>query len=50
MFRSGGQSIVRPPVCVFKSSNKFGTHLTSHCSKDERLNRPCPAQEKNPGL
>ncbi|GFX90829.1 uncharacterized protein TNCV_3166601 [Trichonephila clavipes] len=35
------QSEVIPPM--FKSPSKLGTHLTTHCSKDERLSRPCPA-------
>ncbi|GFX18232.1 hypothetical protein TNCV_4305341 [Trichonephila clavipes] len=48
MSRSDGQSEVRPPV--FKSPSKLGTHLSTHCSKDERLSRPCPAREKNPDL
>ncbi|GFW60158.1 uncharacterized protein TNCV_1842411 [Trichonephila clavipes] len=42
--RSGGQSEARPPV--FKSPSKLGTHLSIHCSRDERLNRP----EWNPDL
>ncbi|GFX03415.1 hypothetical protein TNCV_4634271 [Trichonephila clavipes] len=42
MSRSGGQSEVRHPV--FKSPNKLGTHLSTHCSRDERLSRPCPAR------
>ncbi|GFU98778.1 mariner Mos1 transposase [Trichonephila clavipes] len=33
--RSGGQSEARPPV--FKSLSKLGTHLLSHCRKDEGL-------------
>ncbi|GFY05124.1 uncharacterized protein TNCV_3269961 [Trichonephila clavipes] len=33
--RSVGQSEVRPPV--FKSSNKHGTHLWTHCSRDEAI-------------
>ncbi|GFW71596.1 hypothetical protein TNCV_2548101 [Trichonephila clavipes] len=40
MPRSGGQSEARPPV--FKSPSKPGTHLLTHCSRDERLSRPCP--------
>ncbi|GFW18798.1 hypothetical protein TNCV_5132511 [Trichonephila clavipes] len=28
----------------------FGTHLSTHCSRDERLSRPCPAREQNPDL
>ncbi|GFX56379.1 hypothetical protein TNCV_2243111 [Trichonephila clavipes] len=31
---SGGQSEVRPSV------SKMGTHLSTHCRKDERLSRP----------
>ncbi|GFV63262.1 uncharacterized protein TNCV_1732021 [Trichonephila clavipes] len=43
MSRSGGQSEARPPV--FKSPSKLGTHLSTHCSRDERLCRPCLARE-----
>ncbi|GFX36745.1 hypothetical protein TNCV_4826951 [Trichonephila clavipes] len=25
-------------------------HLSTHCSRDERLSQPCPAQELNPDL
>ncbi|GFY35329.1 hypothetical protein TNCV_796811 [Trichonephila clavipes] len=39
MSPSGGQSEARSPV--FESPNKLGTHLSSHCSRDERLSRPC---------
>ncbi|GFU05440.1 uncharacterized protein TNCV_3290881 [Trichonephila clavipes] len=35
MFRSGVQSEARPPV--FKSTSKVGTHLSTHCSRDERV-------------
>ncbi|GFU67818.1 hypothetical protein TNCV_4528871 [Trichonephila clavipes] len=38
-----GQSEARLPV--FKSPSKPGTHLSTHCSTDERLSRHCPAQE-----
>ncbi|GFU37534.1 hypothetical protein TNCV_4274621 [Trichonephila clavipes] len=40
-----GQSEARPPI--FKSPSKlfFGTHLSTHCSRDERLSGPWPAQE-----
>ncbi|GFW37247.1 hypothetical protein TNCV_5021451 [Trichonephila clavipes] len=48
IYRSGGQSEARP--AVFESPCKLGTHLPTHCSRDERLNGPCPAQEKNPGM
>ncbi|GFV48175.1 hypothetical protein TNCV_3554541 [Trichonephila clavipes] len=41
--RSGGQSEARPPA--LKSSSKLGTHLSTHCSRDERLSRPCPPRE-----
>ncbi|GFW93125.1 hypothetical protein TNCV_3888661 [Trichonephila clavipes] len=34
MSRSGGNSEARPPV--FKSPNKLGTHLSTHCSWNER--------------
>ncbi|GFT02886.1 hypothetical protein TNCV_1846881 [Trichonephila clavipes] len=27
------------------SPSKLGTHLSTHCSMDERLSRPCPARE-----
>ncbi|GFX09801.1 hypothetical protein TNCV_654001 [Trichonephila clavipes] len=43
MSRPGGQSEARSPV--FKSPSKLGTHLLAHCSRDERLSRPCPAWE-----
>ncbi|GFW42350.1 uncharacterized protein TNCV_239471 [Trichonephila clavipes] len=43
MSRSGGQSEAKPPV--FKSPSKLGTHLSTYCSRDERLSRPCPARE-----
>ncbi|GFX96101.1 hypothetical protein TNCV_2289911 [Trichonephila clavipes] len=45
MSRSGGQFEARPSV--FKSPSKLGTHLSTHCSRDERLSRPCPAREWN---
>ncbi|GFT75193.1 uncharacterized protein TNCV_2245291 [Trichonephila clavipes] len=41
MSQSGDQSEARPPV--FKSPSKLGTLLATHCSRDERLNLPCPA-------
>ncbi|GFW95855.1 hypothetical protein TNCV_1625151 [Trichonephila clavipes] len=47
MFQSGGQSEVRPPV--FKSESKLGTHLSTHCSRDERPSQHCPAGELNLG-
>ncbi|GFW82853.1 hypothetical protein TNCV_3494231 [Trichonephila clavipes] len=40
---NGGQSEARPPV--FKSPSKLGTRLSTHCSRDESLSRPCPARE-----
>ncbi|GFX78021.1 hypothetical protein TNCV_971751 [Trichonephila clavipes] len=40
MSRSGGLSEARPPV---KSPSKLGTHLSTHCRRDERLIRPCPS-------
>ncbi|GFW94611.1 uncharacterized protein TNCV_4246511 [Trichonephila clavipes] len=43
MSRSGGQSETRSPL--FKSTSKLGTHLSTHCSMDERLSRPCLARE-----
>ncbi|GFX05185.1 uncharacterized protein TNCV_1958411 [Trichonephila clavipes] len=43
MSRSGGQSEARLPV--LKSPSKLGTHLSTHCSKDGRLSRSCPARE-----
>ncbi|GFT83628.1 hypothetical protein TNCV_2825701 [Trichonephila clavipes] len=39
----GGQSEARSPM--FKSPSKLGTHLSTHCSRDERLSRPCPTRE-----
>ncbi|GFV47371.1 hypothetical protein TNCV_4830271 [Trichonephila clavipes] len=41
MSQSGGQSEVGPPVLKFPS--KLGTHLSTHCSRNERLNQPCPS-------
>ncbi|GFW93206.1 uncharacterized protein TNCV_3333661 [Trichonephila clavipes] len=41
--RSVCQSELRPPV--FKSRSKLGTHVSTHCSRDERLSRPCSARE-----
>ncbi|GFT47422.1 hypothetical protein TNCV_3749791 [Trichonephila clavipes] len=35
MSRSVGQSEARPPI--FKFPSKFGTHLSTHFSRDERL-------------
>ncbi|GFV64250.1 uncharacterized protein TNCV_3000151 [Trichonephila clavipes] len=43
MSRSGGLSGARPPVS--KSPSKLGTHLSTHCSRDEKLSRPYPARE-----
>ncbi|GFW61325.1 hypothetical protein TNCV_4136431 [Trichonephila clavipes] len=43
MSRSDGQSEERP--LVFKSSSKLGTHLSTQCSRDERLSQPCSARE-----
>ncbi|GFX51606.1 uncharacterized protein TNCV_5013101 [Trichonephila clavipes] len=40
-------SLKREPN-VFKSPSKLGTHLSTHCSTDERLSRPCPAQKLEP--
>ncbi|GFX11170.1 hypothetical protein TNCV_4424291 [Trichonephila clavipes] len=40
MSRSGGLSEARPSV--FKSSRKLGTHLSTPCSRDQRLSRPYP--------
>ncbi|GFX32515.1 hypothetical protein TNCV_2174331 [Trichonephila clavipes] len=45
MSRSGGQSEAGP--LVFKSPSNFGTHLSIHCSRYERLSRPCSARQKN---
>ncbi|GFU99542.1 hypothetical protein TNCV_4082651 [Trichonephila clavipes] len=44
MSRSGGQSEVSPPVLKFPS--KLGTHLSTHCRRDERLSRPFPTREQ----
>ncbi|GFU13852.1 uncharacterized protein TNCV_940381 [Trichonephila clavipes] len=30
---------------VLKFPSKLGTHLSTHCSRDERLSRPYPARE-----
>ncbi|GFW99598.1 hypothetical protein TNCV_3418311 [Trichonephila clavipes] len=43
MSRSGGQSEARLPV--FKFPSKLDTHLSTHCSRDERLSRPCPISD-----
>ncbi|GFX14774.1 hypothetical protein TNCV_1485171 [Trichonephila clavipes] len=48
MSRLGGQSEAGPSV--FKPTSKFGTHLSTHCSRDERLSRPCAALKKSPDL
>ncbi|GFT15907.1 transposable element Tcb2 transposase [Trichonephila clavipes] len=37
----------RPPV--FKSPRKLGTHLSTHCSRDERRSRLCPCLGIEPG-
>ncbi|GFV79076.1 hypothetical protein TNCV_2612621 [Trichonephila clavipes] len=42
MSRFGGLSEVRPSV--FKTPSKLGTHLSTHCSRDERLSQPWPAR------
>ncbi|GFU50315.1 HTH_Tnp_Tc3_2 domain-containing protein [Trichonephila clavipes] len=39
-------SLQRDPP-VIKSPSKIGTHLSTHCSRDERLSRPFPAQPAN---
>ncbi|PRD34028.1 UNVERIFIED_CONTAM: hypothetical protein NCL1_15856 [Trichonephila clavipes] len=43
MPRSGGQSEARSPV--IKSPRKLGTHLSTHCSRDEWFSRSGPAGE-----
>ncbi|GFY18424.1 hypothetical protein TNCV_2396531 [Trichonephila clavipes] len=53
MSRSGGQFEARLPV--FKSPTTLGVSkhwspFMTHCSRDERLSRPCPTREKNPDL
>ncbi|GFU53797.1 hypothetical protein TNCV_4254171 [Trichonephila clavipes] len=45
MCRTGGQSEARSPV--FKSPIRLGTHLPTHCSRDERLSRRFPARVQN---
>ncbi|GFX82505.1 hypothetical protein TNCV_2166531 [Trichonephila clavipes] len=45
MSRSGGESEANSPM--FKSPSKLNTHLSTHCNRDERLGRPCPAREQN---
>ncbi|GFT99028.1 uncharacterized protein TNCV_3794061 [Trichonephila clavipes] len=37
-------SLKRDLEC-FKSPSKLGAHLSTHCSRDERLCRPCPDRE-----
>ncbi|GFW61388.1 hypothetical protein TNCV_4137051 [Trichonephila clavipes] len=44
MPRLGGQSEARPPV--LKSPSKLDTHLSTHCSRNERLGQSCPAGNK----
>ncbi|GFX03414.1 uncharacterized protein TNCV_4634261 [Trichonephila clavipes] len=34
----------RNPQCLSPQAS-FGTHLSTHCSRDEVLSRPCPAQD-----
>ncbi|GFX35797.1 hypothetical protein TNCV_745901 [Trichonephila clavipes] len=46
MSRSGGQYEVR--LLVFKFPSNIGTPSSTHCIRDERLSRPCPAREYNP--
>ncbi|GFS62231.1 hypothetical protein TNCV_477481 [Trichonephila clavipes] len=44
MSQTCGQSEAR--TAVLKSPKQaFGTHLSTHCSRDERLSRPCPSRE-----
>ncbi|GFV10019.1 hypothetical protein TNCV_4129541 [Trichonephila clavipes] len=40
-------SLKRDPS-VYAPKQAFGTHLSTHCSRDERLSRPCPAREQKP--
>ncbi|GFV90077.1 hypothetical protein TNCV_4377931 [Trichonephila clavipes] len=51
MNRCPGQvvSLKRDLQC-FKPPNKLSTHLSTHCSRDERLGQPCSAREQNPDL
>ncbi|GFS81756.1 uncharacterized protein TNCV_2706941 [Trichonephila clavipes] len=42
MSRSGGQSEARS--AKFKSPRNLGTHLSTHCSRDERLSQSCPVR------
>ncbi|GFV98385.1 hypothetical protein TNCV_623441 [Trichonephila clavipes] len=42
MSRFGGLSEEKPSV--FKTRSKFGTHLSTQCSGDERQSRPCAAR------
>ncbi|GFT60269.1 hypothetical protein TNCV_4970861 [Trichonephila clavipes] len=42
MYRSGGQS-------VFKSPSKLGTNLSTHCSRDEKVELTFPSPEIEPG-
>ncbi|GFU68696.1 hypothetical protein TNCV_309111 [Trichonephila clavipes] len=46
MSQTGDQSAARYPV--FKSPSKLGTRLSTHCRRDERLSRPCPARRRSP--
>ncbi|GFU85631.1 hypothetical protein TNCV_1719221 [Trichonephila clavipes] len=48
MSLSGDQSEGRLPV--LKSPSKLGTHLSSHCSSDERLSRSCQPKNKDKSL
>ncbi|GFW73798.1 hypothetical protein TNCV_1542521 [Trichonephila clavipes] len=47
MSRSDGQSKVRPQV--LKSPRKLDTHLSNHCSRDEKWSRPLPSPGIEPG-
>ncbi|GFX59923.1 hypothetical protein TNCV_4984361 [Trichonephila clavipes] len=43
MSRSGDHSEVRSPV--LKTPGKLGPQISTHCSRDERLDWPCPDRE-----
>ncbi|GFV35244.1 hypothetical protein TNCV_620401 [Trichonephila clavipes] len=46
--RSGGQSEARLPV--LKPPSKLDNRLSTQCSRDEKLSRPCLARGQNPVL
>ncbi|GFV25672.1 hypothetical protein TNCV_3851561 [Trichonephila clavipes] len=44
--QSGDQSEARPQCLSPQTSSlSIGTNLSTHCSRDDRLSRPCPSRE-----